>query len=91
LFFYKDVRVVAAFNIFVDLYRAEDLPRQMLPTKNPERSTRLMSALDAINIREGRGTVRPAHVPGQAKWQGRQRNISTRYTTRIDEVMRVRA
>ncbi|MBY0370537.1 Y-family DNA polymerase [bacterium] len=77
--------------VLVDLYRASELPAQMFPTRDPAKSAKLMQAMDAINAREGRGSIRPAHVPVQASWAGRQRNVSPRYTTRVEEIMCARA
>jgi DNA polymerase V len=77
--------------VLVDLYRPGDLAAPMFPSRDPEKSARLMQAVDAINAREGRGAVRPANVPVRAGWGGRQRNVSPRYTTRIDEIMRAKA
>jgi DNA polymerase V len=77
--------------VLVDLYGVGELPVQLFPSRDPKKSARLMQAVDAINAREGRGSVRPAHVPAQPKWQGRQRNVSPRYTTRIEEIMQARA
>ena len=77
--------------VLIDLYRTPELPVQMFPSRDPAKSAKLMQAMDIINAREGRGTVRPAHVPAQAGWAGRQRNVSPRYTTRVDEMLCVRS
>jgi DNA polymerase V len=58
-----------------------------------ERRNRLMSALDAVNDRFGRGTVLlgSAGIAGrgadQRQWSMKQERRSPRYTTRWDEVM----
>ncbi len=63
------------------------------PTGRRDR-TRLMNAMDALNIRFGQGAVavasgaRPARRPAHA---ARQEQRSPRYTTRLDEVIRVEA
>jgi len=77
--------------VLVDLYRREELPAPMFPSRDPEKSARLMEAMDAVNAREGKGAIRPAHVPASPRWRGRQRNVSPRYTTQVDEIMRVQA
>ena len=74
--------------ILVDLYKATELPMEMFPSRDPEKAARLMKAMDAINAHEGKGTIRPAQVPGTAAWGGRQRNVSPRYTTRLEEILR---
>lgn len=54
------------------------------------RSDKLMAAVDAINKREGRGTVRLGRVPVDPDW-GMKREMKSRYfTTRWDEVIGVR-
>jgi DNA polymerase V len=73
--------------VLVDLYRRSEVPIPMFPSRDPEKSARLMKAMDAINIRGGRGTVRSAAIPRTAGWSGRQQNISPRYTTCADEIM----
>jgi len=53
-------------------------------------SDKLMAAVDAINKREGRGTVRLGRVPVDPGW-GMKREMKSRcYTTRWDEVIGVR-
>ena len=61
------------------------------------RRERLMQALDAVNVRYGQGAlqlasagVRQAQEPAPV-WQMRQQRRSPRYTTRWDELLRVRA
>lgn len=56
--------------------------------------TPLMGAVDALNRRYGRGAVTVASALHQARHDGlagRQGNRSPRYTTRLDEVVTVRA
>jgi len=74
--------------ILVDLYRREELAAPMFPSRDPEKSARLMKAVDSINAREGRGIVRPGLVPTAARWRGRQKNLSPRYTTRVGEILK---
>jgi len=71
----------------IDLYRANDLPKEMFPSRDPEKSARIMKAMDALNARESRGAIRPATVlasPGRA---GGQKHVSPRFTTKLDEIM----
>lgn len=51
---------------------------------------RLMAAVDAINKREGRGTVRLGRIPADPWWGMRREMKSQCYTTRWDEVIGVR-
>lgn len=77
--------------VLVDLFRRQELPAPMFPSRDPEKSAKLMRAMDAINSREGRGVIRPATVPQSPAWAGRQRNVSPRYTTRLDEILLARS
>ena len=48
-----------------------------------------MGALDAVNARYGRGTLRAGGTAPAAPWGMRQGNLSPRYTTRLGELMEV--
>jgi len=56
-------------------------------TRDPVRSAKTMAALDTINARFSRGTLRPASTGTVRSWGARQQNLSPRYTTRIDEIL----
>ena len=60
-------------------------------TRDPIKSAKAMAALDAVNTRYGRGTLRPASTGITRAWVARQQNISPRYTTQIDEILMARA
>ena len=77
--------------ILLDLQVAADAPRDLLPTVDPIKSEKLMTALDAVNARFGRGTVRPGGIRRVTPWSTRANNRSPRYTTRISELMEARA
>ncbi|MGV8920180.1 MAG: DUF4113 domain-containing protein, partial [Pseudomonas sp.] len=51
---------------------------------------KVMGVLDEINGRWGRGTLRPACVPTDPQWGMRRDFMSQSYTTRLDELWRVR-
>jgi len=46
-----------------------------------------MSALDSVNARFGRGTLRPASMGLKRPWAGRQARHSPRYTTCVTEIL----
>lgn len=56
------------------------------------RSANLMAVLDQANRRFGRGTMgfASAHRPSHAKWRMRQEHLSPSYTTRWDQLLKVR-
>lgn len=60
-------------------------------TANPEREARVMSALDAVNARFGRGTMRTAAEGTEQGWRMKQEKLTRRYTTRWDDLPRIRA
>jgi len=78
--------------LLVDLYRSAELPiADMFASRDPERSGALMAALDALNGRYGRDTVRPGGVGHRRTWSMRRGNLSPCYTTRIHDILRARA
>lgn len=52
-------------------------------------ATKVMSVLDAINDRWGRGTLRVASVPATPEWAMRRNLMSQSYTTRLDQLWRI--
>ncbi|MFN7127476.1 MAG: Y-family DNA polymerase [Brevundimonas sp.] len=86
-----NTRYAKAGVILLDLQAEDDLPRDLLPTTDPVRSKKLMSALDAVNARFGRGTLRPGGIRQVTPWSTRSNNRSPRYTTRFSDLMEVRA
>jgi nucleotidyltransferase/DNA polymerase involved in DNA repair len=59
------------------------------PTMRPG-AEKLMTVIDSINEREGRGAVRFGRVPKKPKWAMRRDMLSQRYTTCWDELIGVR-
>jgi DNA polymerase V len=84
-------RYAKAGVVLVDLYRPTELPvADMFATRDPQKSKALMGALDAINGRFGRGAARPGAVGATQAWGMRRGNLSPCYTTRLDDLMKVR-
>ncbi|GGJ53706.1 hypothetical protein GCM10009085_53840 [Pseudomonas avellanae] len=52
---------------------------------------RLMAALDSINGKWGRGTLRTGSVPMTPNWGMRREQMSQSYTTRLDQLWVVKA
>lgn len=76
----------------IDLYKADELPvADLFASRDPERSKALMGALDAINGRFGRETVRPGGLTDNGGWSMRRGNLSPCYTTRLDDILSARA
>ena len=74
-----------------DLVPTADQPRMLFPTRNPVQSARLMAALDGINGRYGRDTLRLVATGLERSWGTRHHKLSPRYTTRAAEMMVARA
>ncbi|MEA9979894.1 MULTISPECIES: translesion error-prone DNA polymerase V subunit UmuC [unclassified Pseudomonas] len=58
------------------------------PSQSGE-ATKVMSVLDAINGKWGRGTLRVASVPATPEWGMRRNLLSQSYTTRLDQLWRI--
>lgn len=77
--------------ILLDLQTVAEATSDLVPTSDPVRSERLMAALDAVNARFGRGTVRPGGMSKTTAWSTRANNRSPRYTTRFSDLMEASA
>ena len=75
---------------------SEIRPRSMAQTslfvpESDDRSERLMAAMDAINGRWGRGTMRVAAEGIEKAWRMKRGKLSPRYTTEWSELPAVTA
>ncbi|WP_338513265.1 translesion error-prone DNA polymerase V subunit UmuC [Pseudomonas poae] len=61
----------------------------LFATSQPAGVTRLMTVLDQINGRWGRGALRAASVPLNPEWGMRREMMSQSYTTKLDQLWRV--
>lgn len=75
--------------ILLDLVPAGEGQGSLFSSSHPRRSPELMQALDTLNRRFGRDTVRLASSGLQRDWQMRQDRRSPRYTTDWGEIARV--
>lgn len=76
--------------IMDDLIPARSAPRPLFDARDREHSDRLMTALDAVNSKFGRGALVPAAAGIKKEWQAKFDRRSPRYTTRIDELPTVK-
>lgn len=58
----------------------------LFATSQPAEATRVMTVLDEINGRWGRGTLRSASVPSTPDWAMRREMMSQSYTTKLDQL-----
>ena len=74
-----------------DIVAETERQQSLLLGIDDERRGRLMEAIDKINMKHGSYTVRPLAMGYDRGWEMRRGRLSGRYTTRLDEVLRVRA
>lgn len=72
------------------LSQAEGLTRDMFLPPPRRNADRLMETMDLVNQRYGRGALRVASIPAQARWSMRRELLSPSYTTRWQDLPRVR-
>jgi len=84
-------RYAKAGVVLLDLKPRSEMPDTLFPSRDPERSARLMLALDAVNARYGRHTLNPAVAGLTRAWGMRRQRLSPRYTTHVDELLRATA
>ncbi|MFJ4344125.1 translesion error-prone DNA polymerase V subunit UmuC [Pseudomonas sp. NPDC089401] len=77
--------------LLLDLRQPGEFTDDLFAVTQPVASGRLMSALDEINDRYGRGTVRAGSVPRIPDWGMRREMMSQSYTTRVDQLWTVSA
>lgn len=74
-----------------DIMPDTERQQSVITPMEDERRSSLMEAVDRINRKHGRYTVRPLAVSRERGWEIRRRYLSPRYTTRLDEVLKVKA
>ncbi len=75
--------------LLIDLRQPDEFSDDLFAAAQPEACQRLMTVLDEINGRYGRGAMRMASVPHAPEWGMRREMMSQSYTTRIDQLWRV--
>jgi DNA polymerase V len=75
--------------MLLDLVPADRLTARLFGRADHERAQRVMKAMDVINRRHGRDTIRFGVVSPGGRWQTKAVRCSRRYTTRLKEVLRV--
>ena len=81
------LRYFKAGVVLNDLVPEHQQPRMLFATRDPVKSAKAMQALDAVNSRYGRGTLRPLATGIARPWDTRHDRLSQRYTTRIEEIL----
>ena len=76
--------------LLLDLRQRGEYTDDLFAEVQPDAAERVMSVLDQINQRWGRGTLRPASVPRAPQWGMRREMKSPSFTTRWEELWTVR-
>jgi DNA polymerase V len=68
---------------------AKQLSIRLFGDERFEKARRVMNAVDQINARHGRNTIRFGAAPAKGRWETKFLRRSRCYTTRLDDVLRV--
>ncbi|RYF46833.1 MAG: DUF4113 domain-containing protein, partial [Cytophagaceae bacterium] len=74
----------------LDLRKPNEFTDDLFGEVQPLTTSKVMSVLDDINQRWGKGTLRPACVPSDPEWSMKSEMRSQRYTTQISELWTVK-
>lgn len=77
--------------LLMDLRQPGEFTDDLFAHSQPAMADTLMSVLDDINNKWGRGTLRVASVPKDPGWAMRRDLMSQSYTTRLDQLWTVKA
>ncbi|AQX62582.1 DUF4113 domain-containing protein [Pseudomonas syringae pv. actinidiae] len=77
--------------LLMDICQPGEFTDDLFSAAQPLNSDRLMAALDMINDKWGRGTLRTGSVPVTPDWGMRRDQMSQSFTTRLDQLWVVKA
>jgi len=75
--------------LLLNLCQRGEYTDDLFAASQPANNTKVMTVLDQINNRWGRGTLRAASVPLNPEWGMRREMMSRSFTTRLDQLWRV--
>lgn len=75
--------------MLLNLCQPGEYTDDLFASTQPTDSTKVMSVLDEINNRWGRGTLRVASVPTSPEWAMQRKLMSQSYTTKLDQLWRI--
>ncbi|MHC8299025.1 translesion error-prone DNA polymerase V subunit UmuC [Pseudomonas sp. ZS1P83] len=75
--------------LLLNLCQPGEYTDDLFAPSQPADATRVLTVLDQINERWGRGTLRSASVPTNPHWGMRRELMSQSYTTRLDQLWKV--
>lgn len=76
--------------MLLNLCQPGEYTDDLFAVSQPAEATRVMTVLDEINERWGKGTLRSASVPDNPDWAMRRELMSQSYTTRLDQLWAVK-
>ncbi len=77
--------------LLMDLRPRGEFTDDLFAHSQPAMADKVMSVLDEINSRWGKGVVRLASVPAAPGWAMRRELMSQSYTTKVDQLWTVKA
>lgn len=75
--------------LLLNLCQRGEYTDDLFADSQPANTSKVMTVLDQINNRWGRGTLRAASVPLNPEWGMRREMMSRSFTTRLDQLWRV--
>ncbi|WP_248801080.1 translesion error-prone DNA polymerase V subunit UmuC [Pseudomonas sp. MWU13-2105] len=75
--------------LLLNLCQPGEYTDDLFAASQPANTSKVMTVLDQINNRWGRGTLRAASVPLNPEWGMRREMMSRSFTTRLDQLWRV--
>ena len=75
--------------MLLNLCQPGEYTNDLFAVSQSAEATRVMTVLDQINGRRGKGTLRSASVPTNPEWGMRREMMSQSYTTRLDQLWSV--
>lgn len=75
--------------LLLNLCQPGEFTDDLFAVSQPAEAKRVMTVLDQINGRWGKGTLRTASVPEHPDWAMRREMMSQGYTTRLDQLWKV--
>ncbi|WP_296187907.1 Y-family DNA polymerase [Pseudomonas sp. UBA1879] len=77
--------------LLMDLRQPGEFTGDLFAQSQPAEAEKVMSVLDEINGRWGRGTLRAASVPADPPWAMRRDLMSQSFTTKLDQLWTVKS
>ena len=75
--------------LLAEICQRNEFSGDLFAPEQPASADHLMSTLDAINRKFGRGALRPARIREAPGWSMRRELLSQGYTTRVDQVWEI--